>query len=170
MSQLRVSHLSDARQFAGASNAALKRTEGLSSAELTMTIDRALSVTGDITATGNLAAVNATLTGNLIAVGGTFSGDVAAVNANLSGVYKVSGTQVVGARSTGWTADTGTAEKSAHATYTAGATLTFTNPPTAGEMSALATRLAAVEAALQGVTRGQKAIKDMALGHGLAGA
>jgi hypothetical protein len=128
-----------------------------------------MGVTGGMVLSADLAAVNATLTGNLVAVGGTFSGDIAAVNANLSGVYKVASVQVVGPRSTGWTADTGTAEKGAHTTYTAGSTLTFTDPPTAAEMSALATRLAAVEAALQGVTRGQKAIKDGLTTHGLIG-
>lgn len=77
---------------------------------------------------------------------------------------------LVGVKSTGWTADTGTAEKTAHATYAAGATLTFTDPPTAGEMTALATRLAAVETALQGVTRSEMAVKDALITHGLIGA
>lgn len=90
-------------------------------------------------------------------------------NWNISGVYKVATVQVVGARITGWTADTGTAEKTAHATYAAGVTLTFTDPPTAAEMTALATRLAAVELALQGATRGQKAVKDGLITHGLIG-
>jgi hypothetical protein len=96
----------------------------------------------------------------------------AGINADYLNPYgglKVNGTKVIGPRQTGWTADTGTAEKGAHATYAAGATLTFTDPPTAAEMSALATRLAAVEAALQGATRGQKAIKDAAIVHGLIG-
>jgi hypothetical protein len=100
----------------------------------------------------------------------TASVDATSINLASGMVLKNNGTQVVGPRSTGWTADTGTAEKGAHATYTAGATLTFTDPPTAAEMSALATRLAAVETALQGVTRGQKAIKDGLATHGLVGA
>jgi hypothetical protein len=100
----------------------------------------------------------------------TASVDAASINLASGMVLKNNGTQVVGPRSTGWTADTGTAEKGAHATYTAGSTLTFTDPPTAAEMSALATRLAAVETALQGVTRGQKAIKDGLTTHGLVGA
>lgn len=139
MTALRVSHLSDQRQVAGAVNTALKRTDavGLSADQLTFLIDRNAAVTG---------------------------------NFDVTGFYTVDGTQVVGNRQTGWTADTGTAEKTAHATYTAGTTLTFTDPPTAAEMSALATRIAAIEAALQGATRGQKAIKDAMLTHGLTGA
>lgn len=84
-------------------------------------------------------------------------------------VYKINSVQVLGPRSTGWTADTGTAEKGAHATYTKGANLTFTDPPTAAEMTALATRLAAVETAVQNASRGQKAIKDAATTHGIIG-
>jgi hypothetical protein len=84
--------------------------------------------------------------------------------------YYINGTQVVGARVTGWAADTGTAEKTAHATYTAGTTLTFSASYTQSELTALATRLAAVETALQNVTRGQKAVKDTLIFHGLAGA
>lgn len=89
---------------------------------------------------------------------------------NVENQLKIDGTKVLGPRSTGWTADTGTADKGSKATYTAGATLTFTNPPTAGEMSALATRLAAVEAALQNVSRAMKAVKDAGIGHGFIGA
>lgn len=82
----------------------------------------------------------------------------------------VNGTQVVAARDTGWTADTGTSEKTAHATYTKGSTLTFTDPPTAAEMSALATRIGQIEQAVQDFSRGQKAIKAAITGHGLIGA
>jgi hypothetical protein len=84
----------------------------------------------------------------------------------------VAGTQVVAARKTGWSVDTGTSKRTANATYTAGATLTFTDPPTAAEMTALATRLAAVEAALQDDTQTTKALKDdlhNTAGHGLIG-
>lgn len=167
----RVSHLSDPRQVSSAVNHTLKKTDplSLSTDQLTLQIDRAVAVTGNASLTGNLTGVGATLSGNLVAVAGTFSGDIAAVNADMSGVYKKGGTQVLSGRITGWTADTGTAEKGAHATYTAGTTLTFTDPPTAAEMAALATRLAAIETALQGDTRGQKAIKDGLLTHGLIG-
>jgi len=93
------------------------------------------------------------------------------VNAQAAGgEFHVNGTKVVGARQTGWAADTGTAEKTAHATYTAGTTLTFSATYTQSELTALATRLASVETALQAVTRGQKAIKDLLIAHGLGGA
>jgi hypothetical protein len=84
-------------------------------------------------------------------------------------VYKINSVQVLGPRSTGWTADTGTAEKTAHATYTKGSNLTFTDPPTAGEMSSLATRISNIETALQNFSRGQKAIKDALTTHGIIG-
>jgi hypothetical protein len=87
----------------------------------------------------------------------------------VTGAYQIAGVQVLGPRLTGWVADTGTAETTAHATYTAGTTLTFSATYTQSELNALATRLAAVEAALQGVTRGQKALKDAAISHGLIG-
>ena len=151
MTQLRVSHLSDPRQIASGLNGVLRRTDPIdvSSDQLSLTVDRALSVAGGITASADLGAVNATLTGNLVAV-----------NVNVSGVYQVAGVQVVGARSTGWVADTGTAEKTAHATYTAP---TISNPPTQAEVQAIAN-------AVQSVTRGQKAIKDALITHGLLGA
>jgi hypothetical protein len=76
------------------------------------------------------------------------------------GVYKINGTQLIAARSTGWTADTGTAEKSSHATYTGG---------TAGATYTQA-EITAIKNALQDVSRGQKAIKDALIAHGLIGA
>lgn len=82
----------------------------------------------------------------------------------------VNGTQVLAARRTGWTADSGTAKRTANTTYAAGATLTFTDPPTAAEMTALATRLAAVEAALQNASQTIKALKDDSITHGFIGA
>ena len=89
---------------------------------------------------------------------------------NVSGVVNVSGTQVVSTRDTGWAADTGTALKTANATYTAGATLTFSASYTQSELTAAGTRIAAIEAALQAATQELKALKDLALHHGLAGA
>jgi hypothetical protein len=134
----RVSHQSDARQVASAVNHTLKKTDplSLSADQLSLEVDRDISLAGSI---------------------------------DITGTYKVATVQVVGARITGWVADTGTAEKTAHATYAAGTTLTFTDPPAAAEMTALATRLAAVETALQGATRGQKAVKDGLITHGLIG-
>ena len=156
----RVSHLSDPRQVATSLNIARRKTDALdlTADQTTVTVDRPMSVTGGMVLSEDLGAVNATLTGDLVAV-----------NANISGVYEIASVQVVGPRQTGWTADTGTAEKTSHATYTAGSTLSFTDPPTASEMSALATRLHNVELALQSVTRGQMAVKSALLTHGLIG-
>jgi hypothetical protein len=91
---------------------------------------------------------------------------------DLSGVLEVDSVQVVNNRKTGWSVDTGTAKRTANATYAAGATLTFTDPPTAAEMAALATRIAAIEAALQDSSQTTKALKDdlhSTAGHGLIG-
>jgi hypothetical protein len=84
--------------------------------------------------------------------------------------YRVNNVQVIGPQSPGWTADTGTADRTAHATYAAGTTLTFSAGYVQAEHTAMATRLAAVEAALQASTRAQKALKDDLLVHGLFGA
>jgi hypothetical protein len=78
----------------------------------------------------------------------------------------------VGARKTGWAVDTGTAKRTANATYTAGATLTFSAAYVQAEHTAVDTRLAAVEAALQNATQTIKALKDdlhATAGHGLIG-
>jgi hypothetical protein len=95
--------------------------------------------------------------------------DGASINLASGMVLKVDSIQVVGPRQTGWVADTGTAETTAHATYTAGTTLTFSATYTQSELTALATRLAAVETALQGATRAQKSVKDALITHGLIG-
>jgi hypothetical protein len=86
--------------------------------------------------------------------------------------YKVGTLQLVGARKTGWAVDTGTAKRTANATYAAGATLTFSAGYVQAEMTALATRLAVVETALQNETQTMKALKDdlhATAGHGLIG-
>jgi hypothetical protein len=83
---------------------------------------------------------------------------------------KVNGTKVLGVRDTGWAADTGTAKKTANATYVAGSTLTYSASYVQAEQTAMATRMAAVEAALQNVSQAQKAVKDAQLAHGLIGA
>jgi hypothetical protein len=67
------------------------------------------------------------------------------------------------AASTGWSGDTGTARKAANATYAAGAQLTFGATYAQADMSALAARLAGVEAALQSATQTSKAFKDALL-------
>jgi hypothetical protein len=161
----RVSHLSDPRQIATSLNIARRKTDALdlSDDQSTLLVDRPATISGDV------SAVNGSFSGNVGGVNAILTGNVAAVNVNLSGVYQIATLQVVGPRQTGWTADTGTAEKTAHATYTAGATLTFSSSYTQSELTALATRLAAVEAALQAATRGQKALKDSLITHGLIG-
>lgn len=62
--------------------------------------------------------------------------------------------------SAGWSTDTGTAKKTANATYTAGATLPFGATYSEAELDAMATRLAAVELALQNDTQRMKAVTD----------
>jgi hypothetical protein len=87
-------------------------------------------------------------------------------------VYKVNGLQVVTARKTGWSTDTGTALRSSLATYVAGATLTFSSTYIQSEQTASATRIAAIEAALQNISQTIKALKDdlhSTAGHGLIG-
>ncbi|MEG3165532.1 hypothetical protein U1701_13100 [Sphingomonas sp. PB2P19] len=86
---------------------------------------------------------------------------------------KVATLQVLGARKGGWAVDTGTAKRTTNATYAAGATLTFSAAYVQSEQTAVATRLAEVEAALQSATQTIKAMKDdlhSSAGHGLFGA
>jgi hypothetical protein len=74
--------------------------------------------------------------------------------------YKINGIKIIGARDTGWVADSGTAEKTGHTTYTGGtASATY-----------LQSEITAIKSALQDVSRGQKAIKDALMTHGLLGA
>lgn len=59
----------------------------------------------------------------------------------------------------GWTADTGTADRASHATYTAP---TISNPPTQAEVQAIAT-------ALQAATQEIKALKDDLIAQSILG-
>jgi hypothetical protein len=93
-----------------------------------------------------------------------------ALNLASGKVIQVNGTQVVAARDTGWAADTGTARKATNATYAAGATLTFSASYVQAEHTAVGTRLAAIETALQNASQTQKATKDALIAHGLIGA
>lgn len=79
---------------------------------------------------------------------------------NCVGEYRVDGTKVVGNRVTGWGAATGTATRTAIATYTAP---TISNPPTQAEVQAIAD-------ALQAWSRRTKAVTDDIATHGLIGA
>lgn len=81
----------------------------------------------------------------------------------------VGGVQILSTRKTGWTADTGTAKRTANATYTPGATLTYSATYVQAEQTAMATRMAAVEAALRDATQTIKALKDDIIAHGLIG-
>lgn len=129
----RVSFQSDPRQFATSLNIARRKTDplDLSSDQLTLTVDRQMSLT--------------------------------------SGAYQIAGVQVVGARQTGWVADTGTAKLTANATYTAGTTLTYSASYTQSELTATGTRIAAIETALQNATQELKAIKDALMTTGIIG-
>lgn len=86
-----------------------------------------------------------------------------------TGVLKVVGTQVVGPRSTGWTADTGSAKKTATAAYVVGSALTASAAYVQAEATAVITRQGLVEAALRDATQEIKAIKDALIAHGLIG-
>jgi hypothetical protein len=77
----------------------------------------------------------------------------------LSGVYRVAGTQVVGARQTGWAADTGTAKKTANATYSGTAEASYTQATIQALMNAV-----------RDLSQTQKALKDALIAHGLIGA
>ena len=77
----------------------------------------------------------------------------------LSHGLSVLGAKVVGARVTGFTAMTGTATKTAIATYTAP---TISNPPTQAEVQALAD-------AVEAISRRLKADDDALIAHGLIG-
>ncbi|USR61626.1 phage tail protein [Lelliottia amnigena] len=71
--------------------------------------------------------------------------------------YSVSGTKVVGARQSGWTAGTGTALLGA---FNANQSFTVSNPPTQAEVQAIA-------AALVAVRQRNLALEQMARTHGL---
>lgn len=79
---------------------------------------------------------------------------------NTAVAYKVAGVRVVAARVTGWTADTGTATKGG---MNADATFAVSAAYTQSEVQALAT-------ALIETRRQLKAVTDLLLSHGLAGA
>lgn len=154
--QSRVSHLSDPRQVALAINGALLRTDPfgfVDSTQATMTVDRPMNIAGNVAVTGNSSS----------------TGDMSAVNFNASGVYEIASIQVVGPRQTGWVADTGTAKKTANATYAAGTSLTYSATYTQSELTATGTRIAAIETALQNLSQEVKALKDALMTTGLIG-
>ncbi|MGR7181943.1 phage tail protein [Klebsiella aerogenes] len=116
----------------------------------TNSISKAVSTSQSVQATGGSFLVGnvPTPTTDKLQVGGS---------ANVSISYKVAGQQVLGARQTGWTAATGTANKGAFdadQVFTVGATYSQT------EVQALAD---ALKAACQRI----KALEDMARTHGM---
>jgi hypothetical protein len=83
--------------------------------------------------------------------------------------YQINSAQVVTSRQTGWSADTGTAKRTANATYAPGSALTFGAAYVEAEHDAAATRIAAIETALRDATQTIKALKDDLITHGLIG-
>lgn len=75
-----------------------------------------------------------------------------------TGALRVNGLEVVGARNTGWTADTGTAKKTANATYSGTASVGYVQ----AEMQA-------VMNAVRDATQTIKALKDASITHGWIG-
>jgi len=116
--------------------------------------------------TGTLTfALDATMTGKGWTLGGTTTMTAPGTPVRFLVIFdrdrkKVLVTKSAFAKSTGWTADTGTAEKTAHATYTGG---------TAGATYTQA-EITAIRNSLQDVSRGQKAIKDALLALNILGA
>jgi hypothetical protein len=99
-----------------------------------------------------------------------YTADAAGVNITATTPQlKISGTKVVGVRDTGWTADTGSAKKTATAAYVVGAGLTVGAAYVQAEVTAIITRQALVEAALRDATQEIKALKDALFAHGLIG-
>jgi hypothetical protein len=75
-----------------------------------------------------------------------------------SGILSIAGTQVLGPRRTGWGADTGTAKRTANATYSATAEATYTQATIQALMNAV-----------RDLSQTQKAIKDDLISHGIIG-
>lgn len=95
-------------------------------------------------------------------IGGTASYQSSATFFNIvsGAVYQLGGTQILTSRRTGWGAATGTATRTAIATYTAP---TISSPPTQAEVQDIAN-------ALQAWSRRDKALSDDLTTHGLIGA
>ncbi len=84
--------------------------------------------------------------------------------------FKINAVQVVGPRIAGWVADTGTDNRTANATYAAGAGLAYGAAYVQAEHTATGTRLALIEAALASATQTIKSLKADLTTHGLIGA
>ncbi|MEN4196180.1 phage tail protein [Serratia marcescens] len=116
----------------------------------TNSVSKAVSTSQSVQATGGSFLVGnvATPTTDKLQVGG---------GVNVSGSYKVAGLSVLGARQTGWTAATGTANKGA---FNADQSFTVGTTYSQAEVQALAD---AFKAACQRI----KALEDMARTHGM---
>lgn len=124
---------------------------------------------GDVTSAGGSLALTLAAATVVAKIAGQA---IAPATINSSGVYQKGGVQVVGARDTGWSVDTGTAKKTANATYAPGANLTYSAAYVQAEQTATSTRLQLIEAALRDATQTIKALKDAlhgTAGHGLIG-
>lgn len=111
---------------------------------------------------GNGLYLNGTVSLNL-RVGGNLIAALTATAVDLASgkVFKIDGTQLVGARKTGWAVDTGTAKRTANATYTGTASVGYVQA-----------ELQAAMDALRDATQTIKALKDDlhgTAGHGLIG-
>jgi hypothetical protein len=104
----------------------------------------------DITPAGNVLIGNTTGTDRLSVTG----------NISATGNFRVGSNQVLAARRGGWTAPTGTSERTTYATYTAP---TITNPPTQAEVQAIATHV-------QLLSRRLRALIEDGIAHGFIGA
>lgn len=93
--------------------------------------------------------------------GGTFIGEIWAGGVSLTTgkTYQVNAVQVVTARQTGWAADTGTAKRTANATYSATAEAAYTQATVQALMNEV-----------RDLSQTIKALKDDLLTHGLIGA
>lgn len=89
----------------------------------------------------------------------TFIGTATAPTYNATVAYNFAGVQLLTARKAGWTADTGTAKRTANATYAGTAEAAYTQATIQALMNAL-----------RDATQTIKALKDDLLAHGLLGA
>lgn len=96
----------------------------------------------------------------------SFTGVASAEYFNAEEAYRISGGVVLKAPRSGWSAPTGTSSGASFASYSAGSSLTVSNPPTQAEVQAIATRLASVESSLQAVSRALHQLVDDCLFHG----
>lgn len=103
---------------------------------------------------------NNTLDCSIRRISGALVYESSAAQHRFNGAIYIDNVAVLGARRTGWSADSGTAKRSANTTYSAP---TISNPPTQAEVQAMAN-------ALQDTTQALKALKDDLIALGMLGA